>query len=123
MALTDTDVRQAPVPCQRRRSRHRHDDEAESLTASVGSVAGRSLGLDLPLGTTPGRTYCRAAARSALTRGADFPADAVLFLHNPADRGVAIDLGRRPGAGPYFGEIFGDQPYGGRDSSPPPPPT
>ncbi|MFF1741027.1 hypothetical protein [Streptomyces mirabilis] len=60
---------------------------------------------------------------TAAVAGADSPADAVLFLHNPADRGVAIDLGRRPGAGSNFGEILGDHLYGGRDSSPPPPPT
>ena len=48
---------------------------------------------------------------SVLAHRADSRDGAVLFLHNLSDRPVSVDLGRLPGTGPDFGEVFGDRPY------------
>ena len=46
-----------------------------------------------------------------LAHRADSPAGSVLFLHNLGEQAVSLDLGRQPGTGPDFGEVFGDRPY------------
>ncbi|WNI14841.1 alpha-amylase family protein [Actinacidiphila sp. ITFR-21] len=48
---------------------------------------------------------------AVLAHRADSPSGAVLFLHNLGAEPVTLALGRQPGTGPDFGEVFADRRY------------